>query len=144
VGSVREITYTSKCPRPRNAYRCDDELVVLPGASFPDIGVRCGKPAWSNTINKVYYDLGEWWFLLPSLFDFVAYAVRKEYVFSFPFCSSCPSASFRIEKRRLDDYLGAFSGAHESLLDSLSLMPPEADAEKNRSWFKRRFRWILG
>jgi hypothetical protein len=144
VGTVREITYTSKGAQPKNVDRSDDELIVVPKSTFPDICVGCGKPAWGNTTERVFYDLGEWWWLLPSLLDMVAIGFRKQYLIDFPFCSSCPPASFHIRKLRLDDYLGVFSGAPKMLLDSLPLMPPDVNVEKNRRWLKRRFRRLLG
>lgn len=144
MGTVREITYTSKDDRPKNVYRSDDELVIVPTAIFPDICVGCGKPAWGNKTNKVYYDLGEWWYLLPSLLDMLALTFRKEYLIDFPFCSICPPDAFHMVKRRLDDDLGVFSGAPKTLLDSLPFMPPDVEGEKNRRWVTRRFRWLLG
>jgi hypothetical protein len=144
VGTVTEIVYTSQRPSPHEVYRCEDDLVVLPGASFPDICVGCGEPAWGNVTKRTFYDLGELCLWLPSFWDIVAFLLRKEYLFSFPFCSNCPQDMFQIEKTRLDGHLSVFSGASKALVDSLPIIPPDVEAEKNRSWLKRRFRWFLG
>jgi hypothetical protein len=141
---VRKITYTSKGPPTRNAYRSGIELVVLPGASFPDTCVGCGNPAQGSVITREFFDLGELWFLLPTVLDLVALGLRKRYLFDFPFCSNCPPGSFRLMKMRLDDHLGVFFGASKAFLDSVPLVPPDVEVEKNRSWLQRRFRWLYG
>jgi len=141
---VRDITYTEKGHAIRNVYRNGVELVVLCGASFPDICVGCGKPALSNVITKEFFDLGELWFLLPTVLDLIALGLRKRYLFDFPFCSACPPSSFRLMKVSLDDYLGVFFGAPKTFLDTLPLMPRDVAEERNRSWFRRRFRWLYG
>jgi hypothetical protein len=141
---VRQITYTRKDHAAQNVYRNGVELVVLPGATFPDICVGCGKPAWGNTITKEYFALGELWFLLPTVLDLIAFGLRKRYLFDFPFCSTCPPGSFSLRKVRLDDYLGVFTGAAKAFLDSLPVIPPVVEVERNRSWLQRRFRWLYG
>jgi len=141
---MRHITYTSEDSSTRNAYRCGSELVVLPGASFPDVCVGCGNPAWGNVTNREFYDLGGLWILLPSGLDLIALGLRKRYLFEFPFCSNRPPSSFRLKKVRVDDYLGVFCGASKAFLDSLPLIPSDVEKERNRSWLERRFRWLCG
>jgi len=135
------MTYTSKGSPARNAYRCGGELVVLPGASFPDICVGCGNPAWGNVTTREFFDLGGLWILLPTGLDLIALGLRKRYLFEFPFCSNCPHGSFCLKKVRVDDHLSVFRGASNGLLDSLPEMTLLVEKEKNRSWFRRRFRW---
>jgi hypothetical protein len=141
---MRKITYTSKGPSPKKAYRSGSELVVLPGASFPDICLGCGNPAWGSVISKEFYDLSGFWILLPTGLDLIALGLRKQYLFDFPSCSNCPPGSFRLKKVRVDDYLSILSGASETFLDSLPLMPPLVEKERNRSWIQRGFRWLIG
>jgi|SRR5579864_7996679 len=144
VGILREVTYTSRNLPARKAYRCGQELVVLPGVSFPDICVGCGKPAHGSAIRKEFFDLGDLWFMLPTVLDLFAYVVRKQYFFDFPFCSNCPPETFHLVKMRCDDHLAAFLGAHRVFVDSLPFAPLELVEERNRGWFERRFRWLLG
>ena len=130
---MRQITYTSKGSSARNSYRYGSELIVLPGASFPDICVGCGNPAWGNVANTEFHDFGGYWILLPSGLDLIALGLRKRYLFDFPFCSNCPPSSFRLKKVRVDDYLSVFLNAPKAFLDSLPLMPSPVQKERNRS-----------
>jgi hypothetical protein len=136
------ITYTVKSPTIRNVYRSGIEVVVLPSASFPDICLGCGRPAWRNVITREFFDLGELCLFLPLILDVIAYLLRKRYIFDFPFCSSCPPGSFPLKKIRIDHHLGIFVGAPKLFLDSLPIMPPDVAEERNRSWLRRRFRWL--
>jgi hypothetical protein len=144
VGIVREITYTSKSLPAQKAYRCGQELVVLPGASFPDICVACGKPAHGGLIHREFYDLGDLWFMLPNVLKLVAYVLRKQYLFEFPFCANCPSGPFHLVKMRCDDHLAAFTGAHQVFIDSLPFASLDLVEERNQGWLQRRFRWLFG
>lgn len=141
---MRQITYTLKASSEQNAYRSGSELIILPGASFPDICVGCGNPAWGNVTTREFLDLGELWILLPTGLDFIALGLRKRYLFDFPFCSNCPPSSFRIKKVRVDDYLSVFLNAPMAFLNSLPPMTPLVEKERNRTWFQRRFRWLYG
>jgi hypothetical protein len=138
-----KILYATSCGSIENAYRNGDELVVRPEASLPDICVGCGNPAFGNLKQAEFYDLGEWWILLPSIPDFIALTLRRQYLFEFPFCSSCPPDRFRLKKIRLDDYLAIFSNAPKSFLNALPFMPENVVIERNKSWFRRRFRRLL-
>lgn len=141
---MRQVTYTSIGASPQNAYHSGSELIVRPDVSFPDICVGCGNPAWGSSIRKEYFDLGGWWILLPTGLDLIALGFRKRYLFDFPFCSNCSPSSLRLKKVQVDDYLSVFRGAPEPFLDSLPLMPPDVEKERNRSWLQRRFRWLYG
>lgn len=141
---MRQITYTKKVSSEQNAYRSGSELIILPGAAFPDICLGCGNQAWGNVTTKEFLDLGELWILLPTGLDLIALGLRKRYLFEFPFCSNCPPSSFRLKKVRVDDYLSVFLDAPKAFLDSLPLMPSSVEKEKNRSWLQKRFRWLCG
>jgi hypothetical protein len=139
-----ETPYTTTDGFAKNAYKNRDELVIRPKASLPDICVGCGGPAWGNVSQVELHDLGEWCFLLPSFLEVIGFALRKRYIFNFPFCSNCSPDRFRLKKVRLDDYLAVFSGAPKSLLEAPPSIPEDVEAERKRNWFRRRFRYFVG
>lgn len=138
--------YTSKGTKVQGVYRDKHQLIVQPGAVFPDVFIGCGKPAWGNTI-PVEFSGFPWLFVLPPGFDVLAHLLLgRRYHFDFPFCPSCPPYLLQLRKIRLDSHLAIFVGRAGSLptafLDSLPTVPQDVAVEENRSWLERRFRWL--
>jgi hypothetical protein len=140
---VVHVTYTCAGTSARNVYRDNCQLVVRPGAVFPDVCIGCGKPAWRNVRQQVFTKQSLLWFILPPGFDFIAdVALRTDYHFDLPFCSICPADRPRLRELRLDRALAVFNGAARGLLDSLPPMPSDVAAEKSRTWLQRKFRFL--
>ena len=139
-----KFLYISARGTAENSYRNGDELVILPKASFPDLCVGCGMPAYGNVIEREFFDLGQWWITLPTLLDIFALIFRKHYVFDFPFCPNCPPGSFPLRKIRVDIHLAVFSGACKAFLNSLPFATTNVVEERKRTWLRRRFRWLYG
>ena len=139
---MRDIPYELKIGAPENAYcDIDGHLVLLRGASLPDICVVCGSPAYGNTFNKEFDHRGLLWHL-PSVL-WTAYLIfGKRYLLSFPFCPTCGPDDFSLLPVRISDNCAIFTGTSKTLLKSLPLLPPDLDAEVNDGWLQRTFRWL--
>ncbi len=135
-----DYTFVSKDQTSRGAYRDSKELVVRPGAQLPDTCIACGKKAWGNLIHK---DLPEVtvWLLLPSILGPMANAAAK-FRFAFPFCPNCPPEGPYFTAKRVDKHLAVIHVSCGAFLEAFPPMPPDVAAEKNLSWFRRRFRWF--
>lgn len=138
--------YTSKGTKVQRVYRDNNQLVVQPGAVFPDICIACGKPAWGNT-TSIEFSGFPWLFVLPPGFDVLAhFLLGRRYQFDFPLCPSCPPYRLQLKKIRLDDYLAIFAFRAGSLptrfLGSLPVIPLDVAVEEKRTWLERKFRWL--
>ena len=145
--SVRRQAYTSVATSgsTRNAYRDGQELVVRPGAELPDICMHCGRPARGKILHKNLPDslFGIWWFILPPPLDaFVSASLKGRFHFDFPFCELCLPDWSRIADVRVDRHLSVFVVAARPFLEALPPMPPDVAAEKNKTWWQRKFRWF--
>ena len=133
-------TYSEQSGSVRNAYCAGHELVLRFGCSLPDVCVGCGSRACGNVEKKEFEPRG--WWLLPTPLDFMRLLFGTRYVFAFPFCPNCAPEHFQLEPVRLDSQLAVFTGAPKRLLESLPPMPPDIQAEKELSWFQRKFHWV--
>jgi hypothetical protein len=138
---VADLHYASVTAPIRNAYCGSLQLVVQPGASLPDVCIVCGSATCGNVLQKSFPKIS-WWFLLPSVLDFVVYLIAGMYLFDFPLCSNCPPKRVRLIPTRLDHHLAVFYGASNRFLASLPPIPADVATEMNRSWLQRTFRWM--
>jgi hypothetical protein len=139
---VRDIPYGLKIGPLENAYcDIDGRLILMCGASLPDICVVCGSSARGNTFNKEFDHHGLLWHL-PSILWTVYLIFGKRYVLNFPFCATCEPHDFSLFPVRISDNWATFTGTSKTFLKSLPPLPPDLDAEINGGWFQRTFRWL--
>jgi hypothetical protein len=139
---LRDIPYKLKIGPLENAYYdVDGHLVLLRGASLPNVCVVCGSPAHNNTISKEFEQHGFLWHL-PSIL-WTAYLIfGKRYLLTFPFCPNCGPDDFSLFPVRINETFAKFAGTSKTFLKSLPPLPPDLGAETNEGWFRRSFRWL--
>lgn len=82
-----------------------------------------------------------WLIVLPPIWDVMVNAFAKgRYRFAFPFCPNCPPEGRYFSATRIDKHLSVFRVSCQGFLDAFPPMPAEVAAEKNLSWFRRKFR----
>jgi hypothetical protein len=117
-------------------------LVLLRGASLPDVCVVCGSPARGNVYHKEFEPYWHPSWEVPFFWQIVYSIVGKRYLLDFPFCLTCKPDEFQIDVRRINNNFAIFAGASRTLLKSLPLIPLNLAAEMEGTRLERVFRWF--
>jgi hypothetical protein len=140
---LKDIPYGIGVGSTKSAYSdLHGGLVLLRGASLPDICVVCGSPALGNVYHKEFEPYRHPSWEVPFFWLIVHSIVGKRYLLDFPFCSTCKPDDFQIDAMRINDELAVFGGASRTLLKLLPSIPPKLAAEIEGTWLQRMFRWV--
>jgi hypothetical protein len=141
---LREIPYALRVGPVENAYNDHfGGLVLLRGASLPDVCVVCGSPAWGNVFHKEFepHRYPSW--APPLLWDVGYMIFGNRYLVDLPFCSTCQPDDFQIYPLRINNDFAVFVGASRTLLKSLPSIPQDLAAKIEGSLPQRVLRWFL-
>jgi hypothetical protein len=141
---LRDIPYALRVGPVENTYTDHfGGLVLLRGASLPDVCVVCGSPAWGNVYHKEFEPHRYPWWALPLLWD-VAYMIfGKRYLLDLPFCSSCQPDDFQIYPARINNDFAVLSGASITFLKLLPSLPQDLAAKIEGNLLQRVLRLFL-
>ncbi|MGH9740565.1 MAG: hypothetical protein ACRD4X_18555 [Candidatus Acidiferrales bacterium] len=140
---MRDVFFKTRLGVIEGAYHSSGCLVLLQEASLPDRCIVCAAPAHGHRYRGAFqpYRLPTW--RVPVSWDFLYSIVGKQYLVDFPFCSICTDENFDIHAKWIDEKAGFFSGVSNTLMKSLPRIPPEVEAQLQRTRWQLFLRSLL-
>ena len=142
---MRNIPFALRVGPVGNAYTdLSGRLVLLRGASLPDVCIVCGSPAWGNLYHKEFepHCYPSW--DLPLLWDVIYLILGKRYLMDLPFCSNCQPDDFQIYLVRINNDFAVLSDVSGTFLKSLPSLPLDLSAKVEGNLVQRALRLFFG